>query len=198
MTFTPNSPIPEVPADGLTYCAVHPDRETALRCNRCERYMCVECAVQTPVGYRCKECVRGLEDRFYTATTNDALTVFVVCAGLAAIAGGIAGAVRIPLLFVLILGLPVGGAIAEAALRVTQRRRARQSDKLAAAGVVVGGFSGALVQAMLYIGQLAASRNVDVGFPLDAAFTLVFRDFGALIFIVMMGAAAYSRFKMRI
>ena len=53
-----------VPAgDGLTYCEVHPDRETSLRCNKCGRLMCTECAVLTPVGYRCRECVRGQQER---------------------------------------------------------------------------------------------------------------------------------------
>ena len=41
------------------YCYNHPQRETVLRCNRCERPMCTSCAVLTPTGYRCKECVRG-------------------------------------------------------------------------------------------------------------------------------------------
>ena len=45
--------------DEVTYCAVHPDRETGLRCNKCGRLMCAECAVPTPVGYRCRECGCG-------------------------------------------------------------------------------------------------------------------------------------------
>ena len=43
-----------ITVEETTYCAVHPDRETSLQCNRCGRYMCVECAVHTPVGYRCR------------------------------------------------------------------------------------------------------------------------------------------------
>jgi hypothetical protein len=35
-------------------------RETLLRCNRCDRPMCTECAVQHPVGLRCKECIKEL------------------------------------------------------------------------------------------------------------------------------------------
>ncbi|HYN88142.1 MAG TPA: tetratricopeptide repeat protein, partial [Ardenticatenaceae bacterium] len=41
----------------MLHCSVHPDRETMLRCNRCGRPMCPECAVRTPVGLRCRECV---------------------------------------------------------------------------------------------------------------------------------------------
>ena len=49
------------------YCYVHPDRETGLRCNRCERPICADCAVLTPTGYRCKECVREQKKVFDTA-----------------------------------------------------------------------------------------------------------------------------------
>jgi len=48
----------------VMYCYVHPDRETLLRCNRCERPICQSCAVLTPTGYRCKECVRGQQKIF--------------------------------------------------------------------------------------------------------------------------------------
>ncbi len=49
------------------YCYNHPQRETLLRCNRCERPICQSCAVLTPTGYRCKECVRGQQKIFDTA-----------------------------------------------------------------------------------------------------------------------------------
>ncbi len=42
-----------------TYCANHPGVETSLRCNKCGKPICAKCAVRTPTGYRCKECVRG-------------------------------------------------------------------------------------------------------------------------------------------
>ncbi len=63
----------ETPAvdSGVLYCTVHPNVETALRCNRCGRPMCNRCAVRTPVGYRCRECVRGQQQVFYTAQTLD-------------------------------------------------------------------------------------------------------------------------------
>ena len=39
-------------------CATHPDTETVLRCNKCEKPICHRCVIQTPVGGRCKECAR--------------------------------------------------------------------------------------------------------------------------------------------
>ena len=60
------------------FCANHPNRETVLRCNRCEKPICTECAVLTPVGYRCKECVRGQQKVFETASWVDLLIAFII------------------------------------------------------------------------------------------------------------------------
>lgn len=39
-------------------CYRHPGRTTALRCIECERPICVDCAVQGPVGFKCPDCAR--------------------------------------------------------------------------------------------------------------------------------------------
>src|SRR6266700_3112765 len=48
------------------YCANHPTVATSLRCNKCNKPICHKCAVLTPVGYRCRECVRGQQQVFET------------------------------------------------------------------------------------------------------------------------------------
>ncbi|MCB0882021.1 MAG: rhomboid family intramembrane serine protease [Thermoleophilia bacterium] len=40
-------------------CYRHPGRETLVRCGSCERPICTDCMVETPVGMRCPECARG-------------------------------------------------------------------------------------------------------------------------------------------
>jgi membrane associated rhomboid family serine protease len=40
-------------------CFRHPDRETYLRCHRCERSICTDCMIPAAVGHQCPECVRG-------------------------------------------------------------------------------------------------------------------------------------------
>ena len=196
------------PSEELTYCAVHPDRETGLRCNKCGRYMCVECAVRSPVGYRCRECARGIEDKFFTAAPNDYAIVAAVCAVLAGIGGAIVSAVNIPLLFMLILGLPIGGGIAEVALRVIQRRRGRQSANIAAVATVIGGLVGAVIatylslinmynQLLAQAGQRASEVAGAFTPSLDLVFTRVISDISLLLFVGLVAFAVYGRFKMR-
>ena len=72
------------------YCANHPQTETMLRCNRCEKPICIKCAVLTDTGYRCKECVRGQQKTFETAEVIDYPIAFIVAAVLSYIGSLIA------------------------------------------------------------------------------------------------------------
>jgi hypothetical protein len=125
------------------YCANHPSVETSLRCNKCEKPICTKCAVLTPTGYRCKECVKEQQKIFETALWYDYLSVFLVVAVLAYLGSLLGGWIAIRLgYFSLILALflapAIGGLIAQAARAVTKRRRAKKLFLLAAIAAVVG------------------------------------------------------------
>lgn len=184
----------EQTAEEILYCTVHPDRETTLRCNKCGRPMCTKCAVQTPVGYRCRECVRGIQDNYYTATQPDYIIIFAACAALTAVAAAIIAAINLGLLFALILGLPIGGGIGEAALRVTSRRRGRQSANIAVAGAVIGGIIGGGVQTLVALAPILAETELPV---MDILFRRLTSDIGLIVFIIVIAVAVYGRFKMR-
>ena len=117
------------------YCANHPNTETLLRCNRCEKPICVKCAVQTPTGYRCKECVRGQQKTFETAVWYDLPLAFVVAVVLSFLGSLIA--VRLSF-FVLFIAPIAGTIIAEAARVITKRRRSQRLFQLVAIGALVG------------------------------------------------------------
>lgn len=144
--------------DERTFCAVHPDRETSLQCNKCGRYMCVQCAVSTPVGYRCKECVRGIEDKYFNSTPADPVIAFAVTAVLSGIASFIVAQIGW-LLIVIIAAAPVGGFVSEAAIRAIGRRRGRQVPVAATIGAALGGLA-PLLYIMLLTGRFIPNISI--------------------------------------
>ena len=121
--------------EGILYCANHPNRETSLRCNRCNKPICSSCANRTPVGYRCPECIREHEDKFFSATVLDYVVVVIVALPLSLIAGWIATFLGI---FSIFLGAAAGSLIGRLAFRAAGRRRGRWMPQLIGVIVVIG------------------------------------------------------------
>src|SRR5512143_3123673 len=104
------------------FCYYHPNTPTELRCNKCGKYICVKDAVRTPVGYRCKSCVREQQDIFFNATPVD----YAVAAVVASVLSMIAAFIMPALGFLAIFGGPIAGTIiAEGVFRATGKRRGR-------------------------------------------------------------------------
>ncbi len=117
------------------YCYNHPQRETVLRCNRCERPMCTSCAVLTPTGYRCKECVRGQQKIFETARWWDYPVAVLVAGALGVVGSLISNSLGFFILFL----APVAGMIIAEAVRLATRKRRGKWLPLAAAGAALVG-----------------------------------------------------------
>lgn len=126
------------------YCANHPGVETSLRCNKCNKPICAKCAVRTPTGYRCKECVRGQQQIFNTAQWHDYAVGFVTAGVLSLLASllvrlisGVAGFFA---WIIIIIATPtVGMFISEAVRLVTRKHRARSLYLTIVVAVVLGG-----------------------------------------------------------
>ncbi|MFI0420223.1 rhomboid family intramembrane serine protease [Spongiactinospora sp. 9N601] len=73
--MTTQPPVPPTepgqPGAAVPMCYRHPDRETYVRCQRCERPICPDCMREAAVGHQCVECVRG-----GNRTTRQAKAVF--------------------------------------------------------------------------------------------------------------------------
>jgi hypothetical protein len=135
------------------YCANHPNIETSLRCNNCEKPICPKCAVLTETGYRCKECVRGQQKVFNTSQWIDYPIAFII-AGVLAYAGSFLA--RFLGFFILFLAPIIGVAIAECVRWAIRKRRSPQVFLTAAVGAALGSL-------ILLAGQLA--MMIAFGFP---------------------------------
>ena len=135
-------------------CYRHPDRDTSLRCNRCNRPICVECANRTSVGYRCPECLREIEADYYTAKPSDYILATVVAAPLSLVAGYRVTLVGGSFFFILIIAM-VGGAIGSFIARITHRaigrRRGRYTPQLVAGIVAAGGVLPVLFRVVIFL-----------------------------------------------
>ena len=134
------------------YCYVHPNRETSLRCNNCNRPICASCAVRTPTGYRCKECVRERQKTFDTSEWYDYILGFIVAGALSAVATflvSLIGGIGFFGWIIIFAGAPTAGVmIAEGVRLVTRRRRSRSLFITVAAGVVLGALPVILIQVL--------------------------------------------------
>lgn len=133
---------PETPA---LRCYRHPDRETWVRCGRCDQPICTRCAMQGPVGFRCRQCGTPA----YDPLTSLRPTQLAIGFGISALGGLVVGLVggRIGF-FGLLLAWFAGGLIADSVIRFVGFKRGPR--------MMVGLFGGILVGAALaFVGEAA-------------------------------------------
>jgi hypothetical protein len=177
----------EVEAEEVMYCTWHPNVETGLRCNRCGRPMCPKCAVQHPVGLRCKECIRETRSPIYSPATRDYLIAGSVGLVLSTIAGLIMNAIGGIWFLALFIGPAIGAGIADLMFR-TVRKRGKGMAILAGVCMVLGVMLGSVCSSLGMILAIAASS------PSLLNIFNVF-NFGTLIYLITGVAAAYARLR---
>jgi hypothetical protein len=174
--------------DEALHCVNHPKVETRLRCNKCGQPICSKCAVRTPVGYRCRDCVNAQQRVFYAGfRPGDYLIAAVVALPLSLVAGWL-----VPQLgwYAVLLGPIVGGGIAEAARWATRRKRG-QYTWLVVCGCVVFGALPALILSLLSLVGLLAGTPGLLAYPLGGIMRLVW----ASVYLLTATGAAYARLR---
>jgi len=154
------------------YCINHPQTETNLRCNRCERPICTRCAVLTPTGYRCRDCVRGQQKVYETAQWIDYPLAIVLAAGLSFLGSLVAGVMGFFTLFV----APVAGIIiAEAVRAAIRKRRSRRLFQWATIAAAAGSLLPVIQQLIFLVLVLSASSGESGGIGFFGFLPLIYR-----------------------
>jgi hypothetical protein len=162
------TPIVDTQADDeKLFCYRHTDRETWVRCGRCDRPICPQCAMQGPVGSRCKQCGKPTFDPL----TSFSPSQFVLGTGTAVVAGIIAGFIASRIgFFSIFVSYFAGGFIAEVVTRVTGYKHGPVMLAIVLGGIVLGTLVGAAGAFWISYGEFLrfVGAEDDVGIPIQS------------------------------
>ena len=170
--------------DGRMFCYRHPTAETWLRCGRCDQPICTKCAIQGPVGSRCRQCGR---------VANDPLTSFtprqlVLGSGAALTGGAVAGFVAGYIgYFSIIVGFFAGRFVADFVTRIIGYKRGPVMLAILFGGIIVGTLLGFGIQYL----------NLFAGIPADMAAELQPMLMSQLLpsALISAGAACFGAYQ---
>jgi hypothetical protein len=170
------------------YCVNHPKVETRLRCNKCGKPICSKCAVRTPVGYRCRECVNAQQQVFYAGfRLSDYVIVGVVALPLSLVAGWL-----VPQLgwYAVLLGPIVGGGIAEVARLAVRRKRGQYTWLVVCSSIVIGALPMVILSLFPVIALLTGAAGSGAYWP-----GLLMRLLWVAVYLLTAAGAAYARLR---
>ena len=119
-------------------CYRHPERETFVRCGRCDQPICMGCAMQGPVGLRCKTCGKPARDALASLRLSQVAIGLLVAAGLSAVVGYFGAQFG---WFMIVVGFFAGSVIAEALDRTIGIKRGPRILAIAVTGTWSAGSS---------------------------------------------------------
>lgn len=168
------------------FCYRHPQRVTSLRCYNCGKPICSSCAIKTPVGYSCPDCIREKEDVFFNAEPLDYVIAPLIGLVLSLIAGFLVARFTSGSFFLIIIMLFVGGfvgrLIGQLSKRAIGRRRGRYLPHIMVAILILG-------TAVWFLPIILAIVLGGLGF--SGLFTFL----GPGIFLFAAGGALFSYMK---
>ncbi len=167
-------------------CYRHPDRETYVRCGRCDQPICTRCAMQGPVGFRCRECGRPARDPLTSIRPAQAAIGFAVAAAGGLVVGLLTSRIGF---FGLLLAWFGGGLIADGVMRFVGFKRGPRMMAILFGGIAAG----ALAAFAVDVGSLAASLGPDGGGLVGAV--LLDRALWAGLAAGLACFGAWSRFR---
>lgn len=147
---TANADATEPADEAPRHCYRHPERETLILCGRCERPICTRCAMQGPVGFRCRQCGTLAFDPLTSLRPNQIVIALGISLGLAAVAGLIAARIGF---FGIVIGFFAGGFVAEAVIRVIGIKHGPRIMALVLGGIIVGSVVGFGLDYALFLAQ---------------------------------------------
>ncbi len=124
-------------------CYRHPNRPTSLRCYNCGKPICSSCAIKTPVGYSCPDCIREKEDIFFNAKPTDYIIAPVIGLVLSLVAGYLVsrftlGGGFFTYIIMFFVGGIVGRFIGQLSKQAVGRRRGRYLPQVMVSMLILG------------------------------------------------------------
>ncbi|MGH2836769.1 MAG: hypothetical protein ACRDJY_00295 [Thermoleophilaceae bacterium] len=171
---------------GPLYCYRHPKSETYVRCGRCDQPICPKCAVQGPVGFRCRQCglVKNASIRDFSPRQL-ALGIGVTFGG-GALLGYLGGQIGF---FSIFISFFAGSFIAEGAVRFMGLKRGPVMRAIVYGGLLAGFVLGAALQVTTFMNAIPVEAELPVEYWLQSILPYIAIGAGAAI------AGAYSRVR---
>jgi len=135
---------------GPLYCYRHPKSETYVRCGRCDQPICPKCAVQGPVGFRCRQCGLVKSATISSFTPQQLALGLGLPIGGGAILGYLGGQVGFYSIFIAFFA---GAFLAEAFVRFVGMKRGPIVRAMLYGGLAVGFVAGAALEIATFAGS---------------------------------------------
>jgi hypothetical protein len=182
---------------GPLYCYRHPDRETWVRCGRCDQPICTRCSMQGPVGLRCKACGKPSRDALASLKHDQIAIGLALTLGLGAVIGYFGAQFGF---LMIVLGFFAGTLIAETLDRSIGIKRGPRILTIAIAGIAIGGMLGASLSLVGMWRELqafaaaaeAAEAAGESGFPALALHAFLLQTVPAVL--ISIGATVVGAF----
>ena len=173
---------------GPLYCYRHPKSETYVRCGRCDQPICPKCAVQGPVGFRCRQCGLVKSATISSFTPQQLALGLAVPIGGGAILGYLGGQLGFYSIFIAFFA---GAFLAEAFVRFVRMKRGPIVRAMLYGGLAVGFAAGAALEIATFAGSFVGEGEGQVPLAVWLQTVLPYAAIGLGATI----AGAYSRVR---